>query len=377
MTASAADAAATERPSGGSLLCLAQSFAPETTPTAIRAGKLLERLGERWDITVLTESERSGPDRNVHVEVLSGRRPKRLFAALRALRLNKLLELLVWPDESIFWVIPAVLAGRRAIRRSSPSAIVVFMMPYSAGLAGIVLSRISGLPLILNLDDSLTCTDMHPFFPTRLHYRMAKALEDLYARRADALVYVSQRNLDAVSSRQPQEVAQKLRLVRYGADPSMLAPGADADRGAAREDRFEIAYVGAMSGWRAVTGERTDGGLARRLYAAWTRFGRFQLTVLDQRTSSPAIIGRAIIEAIAEHPGWAERVRLVLDRQPIPGGCRRALAGERRRRGGRDGARPRSAHGCGGDHRQRRPAVHRAAQACRWFAGRPHLGEDI
>ncbi len=318
MTASAADTAAPGRVSSGALLCLAQSFAPDTTPTAIRAAKLLERLGERWDITVLTESQGPSRDRNLHVEVLAGRRPKRLFAALRALRLNKLLELLVWPDESIFWVIPAVLAGRRAIRRSSPSAIVVFMMPYSAGLAGILLSTISGLPLILNLDDSLTCTDMHPFFPTRFHYRMARALENLYARRADALVYVSQRNLDAVSSRQPLETARKLRLVRYGADPPVLAAGAGGDDDAARGDRFEVAYVGAMSGWRAVIGERPGGGPARRIYTAWTRLGRYQLTALDQRTSSPAIIGRAIIEAVAEHHGWAERVKLVIYGDPHP-----------------------------------------------------------
>ena len=79
------------------------------------------------------------------------------------------------------------------------------MMPYSGGLAGIALSRLSGLPLILNLDDSPTCTDMHPHFPTRLHYRLARALEDLYVRRADAVVYVSARNLEQVQSASPSD----------------------------------------------------------------------------------------------------------------------------------------------------------------------------
>src|SRR3954447_10293667 len=133
-----------------SLLCLAQSFAPDTTPTGIRATKLLQRLAGEWDVTVLTEASGAGAAR-VHVETVRSRRPTRIFALLRRLRLDKLLELLVWPDESIFWLLPAIAAGRRAIRARRPDALVVFMMPYSSGLAGIVLSRLSGLPLVLNL----------------------------------------------------------------------------------------------------------------------------------------------------------------------------------------------------------------------------------
>ncbi len=135
------------------------------------------------------------------------------------LRLNKLIELLVWPDSSIFWVLPAIRAGRRAIAARRPDAIVVFMMPYGGGLAGLALSHLSGVPLIVNLDDSPTCTDMHPHFPTRLHHRLAMRLEDSYIRLADAVVYVSARNLERVRARQPPAERAKLRLVRYGGDP--------------------------------------------------------------------------------------------------------------------------------------------------------------
>ncbi len=319
-----------------SLLCIAQSFPPETTPTAIRTGKLLDRLSSRWHVTVLTEARRPGPDRPVRVEAVAGRRPRRLFAALRRLRANKLLELLVWPDESIFWVIPAVRAGRRLIREIAPEAIVVFMMPYSSGLAGIALARLTGLPLILNLDDSLTCTDMHPFFPTRLHYRLAKALEDLYMRRADAVVYVSQTNLEAVGSRQSPGVREKLRLVRYGADPADFQTGAgQADLRAGAQgagpsgdasDGFEIAYVGAMSGWWTLIGAEEPAGALKRLYAAWTRLGRYERTVLDQRTSSPAVIGQAVIDVLAEHPDWQGRVKVMLYGNPYdPAVVARAL----------------------------------------------------
>ena len=39
---------------------------------------------------------------------------------------------------------------------------------------------------------------------------------------------------------------------------------------------------------------------------------------LDHGTSSPAIVGRAILEAIAEHPGWEGRVGLALYGNPYP-----------------------------------------------------------
>jgi glycosyltransferase involved in cell wall biosynthesis len=294
------------------LLCISQSFAPDTTPTAIRAGKLLQRLNDRWDVEVLTEAAGPPVRSGVRVHAVPGLRPRRLMAALQRARLGKLLELLVWPDDSIFWVLPAILAGRRLARERSPAAIVVFMMPYSAGLAGLALSRLTKLPLILNLDDSPTCTDMHPRFPTRLHYRLAKALEDMYARRADAIVYVSQTNLEEVRARAPSRARENFHLVRYGGDRPEPPPPAVAG-----ED-FEIAYVGAMSGWWALIGDAQPGGRLRRAYRAWTELGRYERVALDERTSSPSIIGQAILQALSEHPEWSGRVKLAIRGNPYP-----------------------------------------------------------
>jgi glycosyltransferase involved in cell wall biosynthesis len=294
------------------LLCLSPSFAPATTPTAIRAGKLLARLSRNWDVTLLTESAGPATSENIDLRTVASRRPRRLLATLRRLRLDKLLELLVWPDESIFWLLPAITAGRRAIHEREPSAIVVFMMPYAGGLAGIALSRLSGLPLILNLDDSPTCTDMHPHFPTRLHARLARWLEDLYVRRADALVYVSARNLELVRARQPTRAQGKLHLVRYGADHDDFAPQPQSAGG------FEIAYAGAMSGWWSLLDQPGSIGLSARLFGAWSRLGRHRLIELDQRTSSPAVIGRAILATLQRHPDWEGRLRLTIHGNPYP-----------------------------------------------------------
>jgi hypothetical protein len=286
------------------LLCISRSFAPDNTPTGIRAGKLVARFAARWEVTVLTETSRASSSEHVRVCAVRGRRPARLLNLLRRLRLSKLLGLLVWPDDSIFWVLPAIIAGRRIVKQDAPSAIVVFMMPYSAGLIGLALARTSGLPLILNLDDSPTCTDMHPDFPSRLHYWLARALEDLYVRTADAVVYVSHTNLERVRSRQPVEVRERFHLVRFGADETEFA------RRGTLGDRFEIAYVGAMSGWWTLIEQQAAPSLLRSIYNAWTRLGRYRLTQLDTRTASPAIISEALLQAIDEHPSWRGRLEM-------------------------------------------------------------------
>jgi hypothetical protein len=202
-------------------------------------------------------------------------------------------------------------------------------MPYSAGLVGVALRRLSGLPLILNLDDSPTCSDMHPHFPTRLHYHLAKALENFYVRSADAVVYVSQTNLDAVWARQDEGIRERLHLVRYGADREDFQRPAEASAGrpATHSSTFEIVYVGAMSGWWSLIEADAPAGWLRRAVAAWNHLGSYELTRLDARTSSPAVIGRAIIDTISQHEDWRGRVHLTAHGNPYPAAVvSRALA---------------------------------------------------
>lgn len=241
----------------------------------------------------------------MRVEVVHGWPVSRVLDIARRLRLNKLVEIAVWPDEWIFWVIPALLAGRRLAKQNRPDAIAVFMMPYSTGLVGIALSKLTGVPLILKLNDSPTCADMH-FFPTRFHYRLSRALEDFYVRAADAIVYVSGTNLESVRERHPPHRARRFHLVRSAAEemgPRATSPDAE---------RFEIVYTGGMNGWWALIERRSQVGPLQRIYRRWTRLGRYELAALDVSTSSPAVIGEAILGAIAEHSGWSDRLHLTV-----------------------------------------------------------------
>jgi glycosyltransferase involved in cell wall biosynthesis len=292
------------------LLCVCYECPPQTTPTAIRTGKLLGRLArDGWALDVVTAAADAAVPGAVirHVPMP---RESRLRSRLVRWRLAKLPDLLDWPDDKRAWVAPATAAAMAAVAEHRPDAIAVFMMPYSAGLVGLELKRRTGLPVVMNFDDSPTCSDMHASFATPWHYRRTVAFEDRLVRGADAAVFVSQRTMDRVRDRQPADHRGNFHLVRYGADPADYAGPPPAPAG---DGVFRIVYLGGMTGWHAFDHGRSD-PLAKRLLsrtlAMWNGLGRHWLAELDQRGSSPVFVARAAQQAMAADPSLRGRVRV-------------------------------------------------------------------
>lgn len=290
------------------LLTIANSFSPATTPTSNRSTKLLKHLKSTWDIQVITGTPNSKLE-DVSVHIVQSWLPVGLLRWMNKLKLEKLVQLLVFPDDTIFWVIPAVLKGLKIVKQEKSEAIVVFMMPYSAGLVGVLLKWMTGLPLVLNLDDSLTCTDMHPFFPTWFHYQMTRWLEDFYVRQANEIVYVSQFNLEEVRQRQPIVHQSKFNLVRYGADAEDFKVSRDLSR-EHQSDSFSIVYIGGMNGWYYFCNSVKKESTFKRVYQWWMKLGQYTLSKVDFRTSSPMYVGQAVKQTIDQNSSWADRIKV-------------------------------------------------------------------
>ncbi len=318
------------------LLCIGFEFPPQATPTAIRTGKLLARLAADWDLDVVT----ANPDAALPGTALPGLATLRHVPApppsrLRRARLPKLAELFELPDDKRAWVAPATAAALAAAADHRPDAAVVFMMPYAAGLVGLALKR-AGIPVVMNFDDSPTCDDMHPSFPTPWHAGRAAAFEDRLVRAADAVVYVSQRNLERVRDRQPPGRRAKFHLVRYGADPPPAdppptdPPPTDPPPAAGEPDVYRIVYVGGLTGWYDFGHRGPEPAarrLARRAVRAWGAAGRRHLVDLDHRGSSPVFVGHAAKQAVAGDATLAVRVEVYGNRYPRAV-VDRVLAGE-------------------------------------------------
>jgi glycosyltransferase involved in cell wall biosynthesis len=225
---------------------------------------------------------------------------------LRRARLERLWTLVAFPDAQLPWVRVAVRQGRTLSRARPPDVIVAFMMPYSVGLAGVLLKALSRRPLVLNFDDSMTCSDMQPEFETRLHAWLTRAVEDWYIRRADAAVFVSQRNLERVHDRLPPAHRSKLKLVRFGADPKLFE-----DRSEHRSTpRFVIRYTGGFVGWTSLYEDARTRGALPRLHRRIMRLGRVRVAELDPRTHSPVYLARAVAALIQRRPELDGKVHI-------------------------------------------------------------------
>lgn len=285
------------------LLVISYRCPPEPYPLAIRVRYFLEHLSKDWDIDVLTAAEAPEVPASVQVHRVPPAGPIRALDWLRSVRLGKIADFLAWPDPYLFWVWPALQRARALIAERPPDAIVLFMMPFSTGLLGLLLKRLTGLPLILNLNDSITCSDMNPTYPSWMHQRGALALENAFARSADALVYVSARNLRRVRDRQRPADRHKFHLIRRGARP-MPEPPPQSNH------VFRIVYTGGMSGWYPLLDAAHPPSLLKRLYRRWTRLGQHTVTTLDHRTHSPVFVGHAVKQVLDANPDWQGRVRV-------------------------------------------------------------------
>jgi len=294
------------RKHGGRLLCLSYRFPPQTYALAIRVKYFLNHLAEQgWEIDALTAASDAPSRENITVHRVPAWTPERILDFLRKLRLGKLIDLLVWPDPYVFWALPAYLKACEHLRANQYDAIAVFMMPYSVGLVGLLLRRETDLPILFNFNDSPTCSDMNPTYPSRFHYWLAKELEDGLVQLGDAAIYVSRRNLKRVRSRQPPKHRDKFHLIRRGA-PSIP----DRPCSASKDAVFNINYIGGTGGWYKFLQNDHSLSALRRLYQAWNRLGTYSHADLDYRTHGPIYLGQAVEEVLATRPEWQGRLQI-------------------------------------------------------------------
>lgn len=294
---------------GDALLTITFRCPPETYPAANRLGKLLSYTKEKWRVHILTAAEKANLGEEVGIDIITAWYPRSVLKMINRLKLGKLSTLLIWPDLHIFWVPPATLKALRLVKQLQPKAIIVFIMPYSTAFVGVFLKWLTGLPLIINLGDSPTCTDIHSNHPSWVHYKLAFRLENFLVRQSDAMIYVSQHNLDRVKARQPKSQYSKFYLIRGGADPL------DFDSSQAfqntNQDTLEIIYTGGMSGWRNCLKESSqEVSFGKKLFRAWQSLGKYEAYQSDRRSSSPIFLGQAIQAVEAKHPEWTGKIKL-------------------------------------------------------------------
>jgi hypothetical protein len=175
-------------------------------------------------------------------------------------------------------------------------------MPYSAGLVGSTLRKETGIPVVLNFDDSPTCSDMHASFSSYGEYAKMRDFEDDCVRSVDAVIYVSEINMNAVRMRLSEDQRDKFHLIRCGADPSDYQNAPEAiDNGC-----IHIVYTGGMSGWYEFY--HSSKSVVRNIYHQLQNASRHHLVKMDWSSSSPVYIGRAARDSMRDNPELRDKI---------------------------------------------------------------------
>jgi glycosyltransferase involved in cell wall biosynthesis len=148
------------------------------------------------------------------------------------------------PDASVTWLPTAVPAAVRLVRREGIDAVITTSPPNSMNLIGAAVKRLTGIPWVADLRDSVV-GNADVRFDSRAVQAKEKALQQvvrLIARSADAVVAVSEPIADEVRGFDP---AGEVRVIPNGCDFDDFA-GLEYRSG----ERFRFTHTGSFFGKR-------------------------------------------------------------------------------------------------------------------------------
>ena len=125
---------------------------------------------------------------------------------------------LALPDRWSSWWLGGVWAGRRLIREQQPDIIWSTYPISTAHWIGSTLSRLSGLPWVIDFRDPMVSEN----YPShRLQWRLWKRLESRFMHQATACIFTTQRAASAYAQRYP-EMATKCKVIENGFDEDIF-----------------------------------------------------------------------------------------------------------------------------------------------------------
>jgi glycosyltransferase involved in cell wall biosynthesis len=162
------------------LLMVSYPFPPNASAGAVRSERFARYLGEfGWSVEVITISPRKdmfedsqrlrtlGDHVRVHFTntwdpwLWLQRKNARGFL-LRNVK-SSLMKLFSFPDHMIFWTPFAILKGLKILRKKKISALYTTGPPHSSHLAGMCLSKMTGIPWVADFRDPWTLNRYHPY----------------------------------------------------------------------------------------------------------------------------------------------------------------------------------------------------------------------
>jgi glycosyltransferase involved in cell wall biosynthesis len=122
------------------------------------------------------------------------------------------------PDNKAGWIPFALQAGIRASKSYHLDAIYSTAPPYSSHLAGVLLKKLLGRPLVADFRDAWTSYTWTKY-PLQALGKLDRRLEELALKNADLVTAVNDRIIDDLRRLHPKVDGSKFHLVSHGYDP--------------------------------------------------------------------------------------------------------------------------------------------------------------
>lgn len=190
------------------------------------------------------------------------RRNTQLMTRLRTLTFWFLI-----PDSFVGWIPFAVIKGWWVCRRDRIDVIVATAPPNSSAVAGWLLSRLTGIPLVTDFRDLWT-DEIHFQAPTSLHSAVHRYLESSVLSASSAALFTNPGAMDFMRRKYPS--SPHLTAIRMGYDPEDYA-GISVPSSASGPIR--MVYTGNLTINRPIT------GLLEAIASRPEEFGSGQLQV--------------------------------------------------------------------------------------------------
>lgn len=153
------------------------------------------------------------------------------------LKRNYFYDLLCIPDLFFGWIPLASLRGRALIRQDRPDLIYVSCSPFSAALVGVLLKKLSGLPLVVDFRDPFALEAVTALGVPPWRQRLNRGIEGVILRHADRLVVTTEETRALYAEQYPGQ-REKIATIHNGFEP------AGAVRQVPRSEPFSIIYAG-------------------------------------------------------------------------------------------------------------------------------------
>jgi glycosyltransferase involved in cell wall biosynthesis len=152
---------------------------------------------------------------------------------------------LLLPDENIAWLPFALQLGLKTIRKEKVDLLFATCPPHSAAIIGALLSKITGISLVLDFRDDWIDTPWHRAKPWILR-RVERTLERWSVRSAERVILVTGMSLAAFQQRYPRQPRTKFVLIPNGCDLNDFRSDRPNERFTSPQ-AFNIVHAGLLS----------------------------------------------------------------------------------------------------------------------------------